>query len=177
MSDFATPWTLARQAPLSSTVCQGLGEFIFIESVMLSHHLILCHHLLFSPSIFPASWSFLMSWLFESGGQCWSFSFSISPSNEYSGLISLFPLGLTGLISLQFKDMCRVRDISFLSVLCSSPTEAYFSSASLRTLRESWMKQTLPLLRKEKPTFPTFLPLQIEFFCSQKEDSYKFQKI
>ena len=60
-----------------------------IESVMPSNHLILCRPLLLLPSIFPSIRSFQMSQLFASGGlEYWSFSFSISPSNEHSGLIS-----------------------------------------------------------------------------------------
>ena len=84
--DFATSWTAAHQASLSFTVSQSLLKLLSIESVMPSNHFILCH-LLLLPLSFPASGSFLMSQLFTSGGQSWSFSFSISPSNEYSGLI------------------------------------------------------------------------------------------
>ena len=77
------------QAPLSSTVSQNLLKFVFIESVLLSNHLILCCPLLLLPSIFPnirvfsTESAFLIRW-----PKYWSFSFSISPSNEYSGLIS-----------------------------------------------------------------------------------------
>ena len=84
---FATPRTAAHQASLSFTI-YGLLKLMSIESVMPSKHLITCRPLLLLPSIFPASRSFPVSWLFTSGGQSWSFSFSISPSNEYSGLIS-----------------------------------------------------------------------------------------
>ena len=83
------PWTAAHQASLSFTISWSLLKFIFTESVMPSNHLILCHSLLLLPSIFSSNLSFLMSQLFASGGQkSWSFSFSISPSNEYSVLIS-----------------------------------------------------------------------------------------
>ena len=68
-----------------STISQSLLKLMSIESVMPFNHLILCHPPLLSPSSFPASRSFPMSWLFASGGQ--SFSFNISPSSEYSGLI------------------------------------------------------------------------------------------
>ena len=87
MSDFATPWTAARQAFLSITNSWSLLKLMSTESVMPSNHLILCHPLL-PPSPYPASGSSL-SQLFPSGGQkYWSFSFSISSSNKYSGLIS-----------------------------------------------------------------------------------------
>ena len=84
---FVTPWTAARQASLSITNSQSLLKLMFIESVMLSS-LILCRPLLLRPSIFPSirvcsSESVLhIRWPKD-----WSFSFSISPSNEYSGLI------------------------------------------------------------------------------------------
>ena len=66
---FATPWTTAGQAPLSTTISQSLLKFMSIESVTLSNHLILCHPLLLLPSTFSASGSLPMSWLFASGGQ------------------------------------------------------------------------------------------------------------
>ena len=86
---FVTPWTAARQAFLSITNSQSLLKLILIESVMPSNHLILCQPLLLLPSIFPSIRVFpnevvlLIRW-----PQYWGFSFSISPSNEYSRLIS-----------------------------------------------------------------------------------------
>ena len=76
--------------PLSFTISQSLLKFISTELVMLSKHLALCCPLLLSPSIFPSIRVFPMSRLFASSGQSIgrNFSFSISPSNEYSGLIS-----------------------------------------------------------------------------------------
>ena len=87
---FVTPWAAAGQAPLSFTISQSLFKFLPTESVMLFNPLVLCHLLLLLPSIFPSIRVFsnelalCISW-----PKCWSFSFSISPSNEYSGLISL----------------------------------------------------------------------------------------
>ena len=84
---FATPWTTACQASLSFTVFLSLLKFMSIESVILSNHLILCHPLLLLLSIFPSirvfsnELSLCIRW-----PNYWSFSFSISPSNEYSGL-------------------------------------------------------------------------------------------
>ena len=98
---FATPWTAARQASLSITSSRSLLELMSIESVMLSNHLILCHLLLLPPSIFPnirvfANESVLcMRW-----PKYWSFSFSISPSNEFSGLIS-FRMDWLDLLAVQ----------------------------------------------------------------------------
>ena len=89
MSDSVTPWTAAHQASLSITNSQSLLKLISIESVMPFNHLILCHPLLHPPSIFPIIRVFSNeSVLCIRWPKYWSFSFSISPSNEYSGLIS-----------------------------------------------------------------------------------------
>ena len=86
---FATPWTAARQASLSITNPWSLLRLMSIESVMLSNHLILCHPLFLLLSIYPSIRIFpnesavCIRW-----PKYWRFSFSISPSNEYSGLIS-----------------------------------------------------------------------------------------
>ena len=86
---FATPWTVALQDPLSSTISQSLLKFMCIELVMLSNHLILCRPLLLLPSIFPSIRAFSNELVLHiRWSKYWSFSFSISPFNEYSGLIS-----------------------------------------------------------------------------------------
>ena len=83
------PWTAALQASLSITNSQSLLKFMSTELVMPSDHLILCHPLLLLPSIFPSIRGFSNeSVLCIRWTKYWSFSFSISPSNEYSGLIS-----------------------------------------------------------------------------------------
>ena len=86
---FATPWTAERQASLSITSSWSLLKLISIESVMPSNHLILCRPLLLLPSIFTSIRVFSNeSVLRIRWPKYWSFSLSISPSNEYSGLIS-----------------------------------------------------------------------------------------
>ena len=86
---FATPWTAARQASLSITSSQSLPRFMSIKSVMPSNHLIFCHPLLLLPSIFPSIRVFSNELVLHiRWPKYWSFSFSISPSNEYSGLVS-----------------------------------------------------------------------------------------
>ena len=86
---FVTPWIAARQASLSITNSRSLLKFMPIESMMPSNHLFLCHPLLLPPSIFPSIRIFSNeSVLHIRWPKYWSFSFSISPSNEYSGLIS-----------------------------------------------------------------------------------------
>ena len=103
---FATPWTVACQASLSITNSWSLLKFMSIESVTPSNHGILCHPLLLLPSIFPNIRVFSNeSVLRIRWPNYWSFSFSISPSNEHPGLISL---GWTGWISLQSKGLSRV---------------------------------------------------------------------
>ena len=86
----ATLWTAACQASLSITNSCSLLKLTSIELVMQSNHLILCHPLLLQPSVFPSIRVFSNeSFLHIRWPKYWSFSFSISPSNEYSGLISL----------------------------------------------------------------------------------------
>ena len=90
MSDSATPWTAAHHVSLSITNSQSLLKLMSTESVMPSNHLIFCYPLFLPPSIFPSIRVFSSeSTLCIRWPKYWSLSFSISPSNEYSGLISL----------------------------------------------------------------------------------------
>ena len=101
-----TPWTLARQASLSLTISWSLLKLISIELVMPSNHLFLCHPLLLLPSVSPSVRVFSNELALRiRWPKNWNFIFSISPPNEYSGLISL---GLTGWISLLSKRLTRV---------------------------------------------------------------------
>ena len=101
VSNFATPWTAACQASLSITSFRSLLKLLSIESVMPSNHLVLCRPLLLPPSVFPSIRVFsnesvlCIRWL-----KYWSFSFSISPSNEYSRLIS-FRMDWLDLLAVQ----------------------------------------------------------------------------
>ena len=98
---FATPWTAARRASLSITNSWRLLKLMPIQSVMPSSHLILCHPLLFLPSIFPSIRVFSNeSALHIKWPKYWTFSFSISPSNEHSGLIS-FRMDWLDLLAVQ----------------------------------------------------------------------------
>ena len=98
---FATPWTAARQASLSITNSQSLLKLMSIELVMPSNHLILCRPLLLPPSIFPSIRVFSSeSALHIRWPKYWSFSFNISPSSEYSGLIS-FRMDCLDLLAVQ----------------------------------------------------------------------------
>ena len=101
VSDFVTPWTAARQASLSFTNSWTLLKLVPIESVMPFNHLFLCRPLLLLPSIFPSIRVFSnKSVLRIRWPKYWSFSFSISPSNEYSGLLS-FRIDWLDLLAVQ----------------------------------------------------------------------------
>ena len=101
MSDSATSWTEACQASLSITNSKSLLKLMSIESVMPSSHLILCHPLFLLPSIFPIMKVFSNeSILCIRWPSYWSFSFSISPFSEYSGLIS-FRMDWLDLLTVQ----------------------------------------------------------------------------
>ena len=105
---FVTPWTAAHQAPLSSTISPSLLKLMSIESVMLCNHLIFCHPLLLLPSIFPTIRVFSNeSALRIKWPKYWSFS--VSPSNEYSGLIPL-RIGWFDLLAVQLKCILRSSD-------------------------------------------------------------------
>ena len=98
---FATPWTEACQTSLSITSSWSLLKLMSIESVMPSNHLILCRPLLLPPSIFPSIRVFSNeSVLHFRWPKYWNFSFSISPSNEYSGLFS-FKMDWLDLLAVQ----------------------------------------------------------------------------
>ena len=104
MSDSATPQTVACQAPLSSAVSLSLLKFMAIESVILSNHLILCFPLLLLPSVFPSIRVFSNGSGLLSRWPKYLSSASVLPMNIQDG----FPLGLSGLNSLQCKELSRV---------------------------------------------------------------------
>ena len=103
---YVTPWTAVRQVSLSFTISLSLLKPVSIESVMPSNHLILCHPLSSHLQFFPASGSFPMSQFFTTGGH--SVGASVSASVLRINIQDVFPLGLTGLISLQSKGLSRV---------------------------------------------------------------------
>ena len=118
---FATPWTTARQASLSSTNSQSLPKLMSIESLMPSNHLII-HPLPFLPSIFPSIRVFSNeSALHIRWPKYWSFSFNISPSNEHPGLIS-FRMNWLDLLAVQgtLKSLLQHHSSEASSLLCSA---------------------------------------------------------
>ena len=105
---FATSWTAACQASLSFTICWSLLKLMSIEFVMSSKHLVLCRPFLFLPSTFPSMKAFCNELaLCIRWPRCWNFSFIISPSNEYSGLIS-FKINWFDLLAVQGSLNCIV---------------------------------------------------------------------
>ena len=120
---FVTPWTTVRQASLSFTIFQSVIKLMPIELVMPpSHHLILCHPLLLLSSIFSSMRVFSNeSCLCIRWPKYWSFSFSISPSNEYSGLIS-FGIDLFDLLTVQgtLKSLLQHRSSKASILQCSA---------------------------------------------------------
>ena len=124
MSDCLTPWTVARHAPLSSTISWSLLKFMSIESVKPSNHLILCH-LVLLPSIFPSFRVFSnQSALRIKWPKYWSFNFSISPSNEYSGFIS-FRIDWFNLLAVQGTLKSLLQHHNFKSINSSELSLLY----------------------------------------------------
>ena len=122
MSDSVTPRTTAHQVSLSITNSWGLLKLISIESVMPSNHIILCRPLLLPPSIFPSIRVFSNeSVLHSRWPKYWSFSFSISPFNEYSGLIS-FRMDWLDLLAVQgtLKSLLQHHSSKASILQCSS---------------------------------------------------------
>ena len=131
---FATPWTVAHQPSLSFTISQSLLKLMSIESVMPSNHLILCHPLLLLPSIFPSIRVFSNeSALHIRWPKYWSSS--ISPSNEYSGLIS-FRIDWFDLPAVQgtLKSLLQHHS-SKASILWHS---AFFHCPALTSVHDYW---------------------------------------
>ena len=119
---FATPWTVAHQASPSIASSWSLLKLMSIESVMPSNYLILCCPLLLPPSIFPSIRGFSNeSVLHIRWPKYWSFSFSISPSNEYSGLIS-FRMDWFDLLAVQgtLKSLLQHHSSKASILLCSA---------------------------------------------------------
>ena len=119
---FATPWTAAHQTSLSITNSRSLFKLMSIESVTPSNHLILCCPLLLPPSNFPSIRVFSNeSVLHIRWPKYWSFSFSISPSNEHSGLIS-FRMHWLDLLAVQgtLKSLLQHHSSKASILLCSA---------------------------------------------------------
>ena len=136
MPDSAISWTAICQASLSFTISQSLLRLLSIEPVTPSNHLILCHPFLTLPLIFPSIRVFSSELaLCIRWPKCWSFSFSINLSNEYSGLVSF---RIDWLVSLQFKRLSSV--FSNITGLCYGKSEKRWSYSCTQwsLTKENW---------------------------------------
>ena len=145
---FATPWTAARQASLSITSSRSLLKLMSTESVMPSNHLILCRPLLLLPSIFPSIRVFSNeSVLRIRWPNYWSFSFSISPSDEYSGLIPLGGMSVFYIASIVYMCQSQPPNSSRLQSFPASgsfPMSQFFTSGG-QSIRVSASASVLPV--------------------------------
>ena len=136
-----TPWTAARQASLSFTISQSLLKLMLIELVMPSNHLVLCHTILLLPSIFPSirvlsnELALHIRW-----PNYWSFSFSISPSNKYSGLIS-FRIDWFDLLAVQGTLKSLLQHHSSKSINPSALS--FLHSPTLTSIHDHWKNHSL----------------------------------
>ena len=151
---FVTAWTAAHQASLSITSSWSLLKLTSIESVIPSNHLILCHPHLFLPSIFPSIRVFsnesalLIRW-----PKYWNFSFNISPSNEYSGLIS-FRMDWLDLLAVQgtLKSLLQHHSSKALILQCSAFSIVQLShpymiiGKTIALTRETFVSKVISLL-------------------------------
>ena len=138
--DSATPWTAAHQPSLYITNSQSLLRLISIELVIASNHLILCHPLLLALSILSNIRLFSSESVLRIGWpQYWSFSFSISPSNEYSGLIS-FVMNWLDLLAVQrtLKSLLQHH-----SSKASSSALSFLYSPTLTSIHDHWKNHSL----------------------------------
>ena len=153
---FATPWTAAHQASLSISNSQSLPKLMSTELVMPSNHLILCHPLLLLPSVFPSIRVFSSESAFRiMWPKYWSFSFSISPSNEHPGLISFrmdwldLPAGqgtLKSLLQHHSSKASILRHSAFFIVQLSYP---YMTTGkTISVTRQTFVGKVMSLLFK-----------------------------
>ena len=180
---FATPWTAAHKASLSFTISQSLFKLTSTVSVMPSNHLILCHPLLLLPSIFPSIRVFSN----ESVPKCRSFN--ISPSNEYSGLISfrvdwfdLFAIQgtLKSLLQHHNSKASVLRCSAFFMVQRSHPCMT--TGKTIALTRRTYAGKAMSLLFNMLSRFViAFLPrskrLLISWLQSPSDDKEAFQKL
>ena len=134
----ATPWTAARQASLPITNSQSSLKLMSIESVMPSNHLILCHPLLL-PSTFPSIRVFSNEIVLRiRWPKYWSFSFNISPSNEYSELIS-FKMNWLDLLARDSQQSSPISQIKSINSLVLS----FLYSSNLTSIHDYWKNHNL----------------------------------
>ena len=177
---FVTPWTAARQAPLSFTISWSLLKLMSVESVMPSNYLIHCHSFLFlQTSVFPSIRVFSKvskkSWLFASGGQ--SIGASASQHPLPMNIQGWFPLGLTDLISLLSKGLSRIFSSTTVekhrffgthpSLWSSSYIHAWLTGKTIALTILTFVYKVMSLLFNTLPSFIiAFLPMSYYFLDS-----------
>ena len=134
-----TPWTAVRQVSLSITNSRSLLKLTSIESVMPFNHLILCCALLLTPSIFPRIRVFSKESVLIRWPKYWIFSFNISPSNEYSGLIS-FRMDWLEILEVQGSQESSTTP-QFKSI--NSSTLSFLYSPTLKSIHDYWKNHSL----------------------------------
>ena len=132
---FVTPWTTVHQASLSITNSQSLFKLMSIESVMPSNYLILCRPLLLLPLIFPSIRVFKLVSSSHHVAKYWSFSISISPSNEYSGLLS-FRMNWLDLLAVQGTLKSLLQHHSLKSI--NSSVLSFLYGPTLTSIHDYW---------------------------------------
>ena len=167
---FATPWTPARRASLSITNSWSLLKLVSIVLVMPSNHLILCHPLLLLPSIFPSIRVFSSeSALCVRWPKYWSFSFSISPSTEYSGLIS-FRIDWFDLLAVQgtLKSLLQHHSSKASVLQCSASFMVQLSHPCMTT------KKTIALMSAKWCLWFLICRLGLSLLFSKEQASFNF---
>ena len=138
-----TPWTIACQPSPSTTNSQSLLKFMSIKSVMPSNHLILCCPLLLQPSVFPSIRVFSNeSVLRIRWPKYWSFSFSISPSDEYSGLIS-FRMDWLDFLAAQGTFKSILQHHSSKASIINSSVLSFLYGPALTSIHDHWKNHSL----------------------------------
>ena len=163
---FATPWTAAQQASLTITNSQSSPKPVSIESVMPSSHLILCRPLLLLPPIPPSIRVFSNEpTIRKRWPKYWSFSFSISPSNEHPGLIS-FQMDWLDLLAVQvtLKSLLQHHGSKALILRCSAFFTVQLSHPYMTTGKTIWLKKNLSLsINENYEVLPTNTFRHIKF--------------
>ena len=180
---FATPWTTAHQTSLSLTNFWSLLKLLSIELVMPSSHLILCHPLLFLPSIFPSVRVFSNeSVLRMRQPKYWSFSFSISPSKEYSEVIS-FRMDWLDLLAIQetLKSLLQHHSSKASVLWCSAffivqLSHPYMTTGtSIALTRRTFVSKVMsPLFNMLSRLFIAFLPRRKRLLISKTAEIYTY---
>ena len=162
VADSVTPWTTAHQASLSFTNSWSLLTLMSIELVMPSNHLILCRPLLFLPSVFPSIGVFSSeSVLCIRWPKYWNFSFSISPSNEYSGLISF---------RMDWLDLLAVQGTLKSLLQHHSPKASVLQCFWWRSTNCLTVPSTFPHYESVRPAFNRGeRPLFLRLLCTYRE--------